>query len=148
MARFNLPCETVLVAAFEHSYNAMVITDADFDGDPYIQHCNPAFCAMTGYTKEELIGRSPRILQGPDTDRQLIDQLRRTIRAGDSSRAAPSTTARTAFPTSSSGTSHRCAMPTEPSWPTSPSSGTSPPRWRGTNGFAFWLNNSSGRPTG
>jgi PAS domain S-box-containing protein len=70
-------------AAFEHSYNAMVITDADFDGGPFIQRCNPAFCAMTGYTEKELIGQSPRILQGPDTDRQLIDQLKRTIRAGE-----------------------------------------------------------------
>ena len=75
--------EVAFEAAFEHSYNAMVITDADFDGGPFIQRCNPAFCAMTGYTEKELIGVSPRILQGPDTDRQLIDRLDRTIRAGE-----------------------------------------------------------------
>lgn len=73
----------VLEAAFEHLYNAMLITDADFAGGPFIQRCNPAFCAMTGYTEEELIGQSPRILQGPDTDRKVIDQLTRKIRAGD-----------------------------------------------------------------
>lgn len=75
--------EVAFEAAFEHSYNAMVITDADFDGGPFIRRCNPAFCAMTGYTQNELIGQSPRILQGPDTDRQLIEQLDRTIRAGE-----------------------------------------------------------------
>lgn len=79
----NRQSEAVLEAAFEHLYNAMVITDADFDGGPYIQRCNPAFCAMTGYTEEELIGQSPRILQGPDTDRKVIDQLTRKIRAGE-----------------------------------------------------------------
>lgn len=82
-AGLNLDGEAVLEAAFEHGYSAMVITDADFDGGPFIRRCNPAFCAMTGYTQQELIGQSPRILQGPDTDRQAIDQLRRKIRAGE-----------------------------------------------------------------
>lgn len=82
-AGLNLHGEAVLDAAFEHLYNAMVITDADFDGGPFIQRCNPAFCAMTGYTEEELIGRSPRILQGPDTDRKVIDELKRKIRGGE-----------------------------------------------------------------
>lgn len=75
--------EVAFEAAFEHSYNAMVVTDADFNGGPFIRRCNPAFCAKTGYTEKELIGQSPRILQGPDTDRQLNDQLDRTIRAGE-----------------------------------------------------------------
>lgn len=82
-ARLNLRGEAVLDAVFEHLYNAMVITDADFDGGPLIQRCNPAFCAMTGYTEEELTGQSPRILQGPDTDRKVIDDLKRKIRAGE-----------------------------------------------------------------
>lgn len=75
--------EAVLEAAFDHLYNAMVITDADFDGGPFVQRCNRAFCEMTGYTEEEWIGRSPRILQGPDTDRRVIDDLSRKIRAGE-----------------------------------------------------------------
>ena len=79
----NLHGDAVLEAAFEHMYNAMVITDTNFDGGPFIQRCNPAFCAMTGYPEEELIGRSPRILQGPETDRKVIDQLNRKIRAGE-----------------------------------------------------------------
>ncbi|MCB0940588.1 MAG: diguanylate cyclase [Mycobacterium sp.] len=82
-ARLNVNSEVALEAAFEHLYNAVVITDADFAGGPLIQRCNPAFCAMTGYTEEELIGQSPRILQGPDTDRKVIDQLSRKIRAGE-----------------------------------------------------------------
>lgn len=72
-----------LEAAFEHLYNAVVVTDADFDGGPFIARCNPAFCAMTGYSEQELIGQSPRILQGTDTDREVIDRLSRQIRAGE-----------------------------------------------------------------
>lgn len=82
-AGLSLHGEAVLEAAFEHVYNAMVITDADFDGGPFIKRCNPAFCAMTGYTEKELIGQSPRILQGPDTDREVIDELNQKIRAGE-----------------------------------------------------------------
>lgn len=82
-AGLNLDSKTVLEAAFEHIYNAMVIADADFDGGPFIQRCNPAFCAMTGYGEEELVGQSPRILQGPGTDRKVIEELSRKIRAGE-----------------------------------------------------------------
>ena len=78
----NLDGEALLEFAFAHAYNSVVITDADFDGGPFIQRCNPAFCAMTGYTENELIGQSPRILQGPDTDRKVIERLSREIRAG------------------------------------------------------------------
>ncbi len=80
----NLLGDPVFQAAFEHAYNSMVITDADFDGGgPFVLHCNPAFCAMTGYSQEEWIGRSPRILQGPATDRNVIDRLRSSIRGGN-----------------------------------------------------------------
>ena len=78
----DLDGEALLELAFAHAYNSVVITDADFDGGPFIQRCNPAFCAMTGYTEDELIGQSPRILQGPDTDRKVIEKLSREIRAG------------------------------------------------------------------
>ncbi len=79
----NITDEDVFVAAFEHLYNAVVITDADFDGGPCVRRCNPAFCTMTGYSEEELLGQSLRILQGPETDRAVIDRLSRNIRAGE-----------------------------------------------------------------
>ena len=81
-AGFDLLGGSPIEVAFEHLYNSVVITDADFGGGPFIRYCNPAFCAMTGYEKDEVIGQSPRILQGPDTDRTVIDQLRRQIRDG------------------------------------------------------------------
>lgn len=79
----TLPCQrlALLETAVAQSFNAVVITDANVaGGGPFIVYANPAFCAMTGYSAEALIGRSPRILQGPDTDPEVIARLRLCLR--------------------------------------------------------------------
>jgi PAS domain S-box-containing protein len=40
---------------------------------------------MTGYSIEEVLGKSPRILQGPRTNKKILEQLKNTIRQGKSS---------------------------------------------------------------
>lgn len=49
--------------AVEQSPSAVIITDP-MGG---IEYVNPKFCAMTGFSKEELLGHSPRILQSGST---------------------------------------------------------------------------------
>ena len=74
-----------LKAAIEQSDYAVVITTAELDPPgPAIVHANAAMLSMTGYTREELLGATPRILQGPDTDRAVLDRLVSNLRAGDS----------------------------------------------------------------
>lgn len=69
--------------AFMQATNAVLITDADLaGGGPFIVHANPAFCRMSGYRLEELVGKSPRILQGPRTDRKMLAALREHLRQG------------------------------------------------------------------
>jgi len=46
---------------------------------PRILYVNEAFTKITDYTAEEIIGQSPRILQGPKTSRQGLDQLRKAL---------------------------------------------------------------------
>lgn len=72
---------------FEHaiaqSSTAVLITDADWaGGGPFVVYVNPAFCRMSGYRPEQLIGRSPRLLQGPRTSRALMDALREQLHKG------------------------------------------------------------------
>jgi PAS domain S-box-containing protein len=64
----------------------VTITTADLDAPgPQIVYVNPAFCRMTGYGPDELLGRSPRILQGARTDRGVLDETRARLGAGQSS---------------------------------------------------------------
>ena len=73
----------LLHTAVAQAFNAVVITNAALDGEgPCITYCNPAFCRMTGYTEQELLGRSPRLLQGPHTDPQVLQRLRECLRSG------------------------------------------------------------------
>ena len=70
-------------AALDQSYNSVVITDANSTGDgPRIVYANPSFENMTGYSVVELIGKSPKILQGPLTDRSVIEEMRVCMRTG------------------------------------------------------------------
>lgn len=64
------------------SSESIVVTTTDLDNGPTIVYANPAFCAMTGYRLDELIGCTPRILQGPATNRAILDKLRADLRAG------------------------------------------------------------------
>lgn len=65
----------LLRASAELSFNSIVITDLDH----LILYANPAFCNMTGYAQDELIGQNPRMLQGALTESSVIDRLRKGL---------------------------------------------------------------------
>ncbi|HYE34070.1 SpoIIE family protein phosphatase [Methylocaldum sp.] len=67
--------------AIEASSVGIIITDARQPNYPII-YANPAFAQMIGFSREELIGRNPRILQGPDTDPEAIAEIRQALREG------------------------------------------------------------------
>jgi len=67
----------IFEAAVESAHDAVLITNADFTNDgPRIIYVNDAWCRMTGYSQVEVLGQSPKILQGPETDWSVIDRLR------------------------------------------------------------------------
>ncbi|PSB22525.1 PAS domain-containing sensor histidine kinase [filamentous cyanobacterium Phorm 46] len=55
--------------------NGITIADATQPDKPIV-YCNPAFEQITGYDRSEIIGHNCRFLQGPDTDRAALDQIR------------------------------------------------------------------------
>lgn len=69
---------------FEQAYNSIVVTTSQLElPGPQIIYANRAFCEHTGYTLDELIGETPRILQGEKTDRAVLDELKETLKNGD-----------------------------------------------------------------
>ena len=74
----------LLADAMRHVREAVLITTADLDPPgPEIVYVNEGFCRMTGYAREEVIGKTPRFLQGPKTDRSELDRLRRQLSLGE-----------------------------------------------------------------
>lgn len=69
----------IFFSAVETTRMPMIITDPHQPDNPII-FANRAFLEMTGYEREELEGRNCRFLQGPDTDRSSIDEVREGIR--------------------------------------------------------------------
>jgi PAS domain S-box-containing protein len=68
----------------EQSKESILITDAELAlPGPSIIFANPAFSLMTGYTTAEVMGKTPRILQGPKTDRAVLSRLRRNLEQGE-----------------------------------------------------------------
>ncbi|HSH01765.1 MAG TPA: response regulator [Anaerolineae bacterium] len=84
MAKFDSIEELNLYKAVVVNANdAVVVTDANIDrSGPKIIYVNNAFVQLTGYSTEEAIGQTPRILQGPDTDRETLDKIRAALEAG------------------------------------------------------------------
>ena len=75
----------LLGVALEQSFLGVVITDTELQAPgPRILWANRRLLEMTGYTMAELRGFSPRILQGPETEPAVIQELRRALSAGES----------------------------------------------------------------
>ena len=69
MQRVNESVEIDAAAAIEAAAEGILITTAELDAPgPTIVYVNPAFERITGWSKSEAVGQTPRILQGPKTD--------------------------------------------------------------------------------
>ena len=50
--------------------------------DTPIIYVNKQFTELTGYTPEDVMGKSPRMLQGLKTDKSVLERLRKDLEAG------------------------------------------------------------------
>lgn len=70
-------------AVAEHSFESVLVTKHGTGADGYpIVYVNKAFTEMTGYGVEEVMGKSPSILQGPKTDPAVLARLASDLAAG------------------------------------------------------------------
>ena len=56
----------------------VIVVDPSHPDSP-VTFANQAFLAMTGYEREEIIGRNCRFLQGPGTDKMEVAKIRRKL---------------------------------------------------------------------
>ena len=73
----TLPLLKVLA---ENSFDSILITDASKEGK--IIYANKAFKKLTGHDPVEVLGKTPRILQGAGTDPKVTDRLRNALKTG------------------------------------------------------------------
>jgi diguanylate cyclase (GGDEF)-like protein/PAS domain S-box-containing protein len=61
----------------------VIVTTPDLEPPgPFIVYVNPAFTRLTGYSASEVIGQTPRILQGPGSKTATLDKIKADLRAG------------------------------------------------------------------
>lgn len=64
----------------ENSFDSILITDTTAKGK--ITYANKAFKKLTGHDPAEVIGKTPRILQGAGTDKKVIERLSAALKSG------------------------------------------------------------------
>jgi len=71
---------SVLQVLATNTYDSILITDATKNAK--IVYANKAFKTLTGYDPSEVMGKTPRILQGAATDRKVITRLTDSLKRG------------------------------------------------------------------
>lgn len=74
--------QKVLIQAMEQSNLAHSISRVD--GDRELIYVNQAFCDETGYSREEVVGKNCRFLQGPNTNPNAVMQIRDALEKSES----------------------------------------------------------------
>jgi len=69
-----------IVASLLLSPLAMVLSNPRHPDNP-LEVVNSAFCALTGYSESEIVGRNCRFLAGAETDEATTEQIRAAIRS-------------------------------------------------------------------
>ena len=77
--------DPILARALDQSSVPTCITDNELElPGPEIVYVNEAYCRMMNTTRDHVIGLTPRIMQGPLTDRVVLRSLKNTLRRGES----------------------------------------------------------------
>ena len=69
----------ILTQILDGSVNGITLSDPDQDDNPIV-YANKAFEQITGYSKEETVGRNCRFLQEQEKDQEELQQIRDAIK--------------------------------------------------------------------
>lgn len=71
-----------LVCSIKKSQRCFVITDPSLHDNPIVYASND-FLTLTGYSRDEVLGRNCRFLQGADTSPEKVEQILKCLATGD-----------------------------------------------------------------
>lgn len=83
-ARRDREQRRLLEACVANLHDMVIVTEAKpiSEPGPRIVFANSSFTSHTGYLQREVLGRSPRFLQGPETDRDALSRIRAAVSEG------------------------------------------------------------------
>lgn len=71
-----------LMASVKQSQQSFVITDPSLQDNPIV-YASDGFLDLTGYSRDQVLGRNCRFLQGTDTDPAKVAEIRKALQHGD-----------------------------------------------------------------
>lgn len=71
-----------LVQSIQNSQHAFIITDPSLADNPIV-FASDDFLSLTGYSREQVLGRNCRFLQGTDTSIESVQEIRKAISEGE-----------------------------------------------------------------
>lgn len=74
--------DLTFISSVKKSQQCFVITDPSLHDNPIV-FASEDFFTLTGYTREEVLGRNCRFLQGMDTCPTKLEQIRKSVAAGE-----------------------------------------------------------------
>uniref|UniRef100_A0A7S2XV25 LOV domain-containing protein n=1 Tax=Fibrocapsa japonica TaxID=94617 RepID=A0A7S2XV25_9STRA len=79
--RFLMEPDFRLVESLSSSQQNFTVSDPSLPDNPIV-YASPGFLELTGYRMDQILGRNCRFLQGPMTDPDAVDLIRRGVREG------------------------------------------------------------------
>nr|AML76407.1 putative LOV domain-containing protein [Diphyscium foliosum] len=71
-------CSSLMIS-LTRIQQSFVLADPNLPDMPIV-HASEAFCELTGYTREEVVGRNCRFLQGPETNPNDVEKIREAVK--------------------------------------------------------------------
>jgi PAS domain S-box-containing protein len=71
-----------LVQSIQNSQHAFIITDPSLTDNPIV-YASDDFLELTGYARDQVLGRNCRFLQGTDTSKESVEEISKALENGE-----------------------------------------------------------------